>query len=301
VEIAILTDKDLIGALDEEKAFLTPSLCDFELVDRREFTVDSSTDVISIGNFEMRFPHGQVRDGTRITLTWLKADCSRFYEYNPSHFTPPDAEDVQIAHELMEAGVYTGEEYNEIVSMHRNGWECTRDEHCQGLNCPVSKVPCQHICVEHTCQLLERPCGQYCQRIPGDVAAPFGILDEWDLRALREMVHKPEITTSCADVSYQTDPTSACLVTQDDYSLLLSRIRPFRQQEIHCSGADMNGDGEINERDITTIQQLANARLSRTTDSNGRICGDLDGDGRVTKRDMDIVIRMVFLSRVKQD
>ncbi len=301
VEIAIRTDKDLIGALDEEKAFLTPSLCDFELVDRREFTVDSSTDVISIGNFEMRFPHGQVRDGTRITLTWLKADCSRFYEYNPSHFTPPDAEDVKIAHELMEAGVYTGEEYNEIVSMHRNGWECTRDEHCQGLNCPVSKVPCQHICVEHTCQLLERPCGQYCQRIPGDVAAPFGILDEWDLRALREMVHKPEITTSCADVSYQTDPTSACLVTQDDYSLLLSRIRPFRQQEIHCSGADMNGDGEINERDITTIQQLANARLSRTTDSNGRICGDLDGDGRVTKRDMDIVIRMVFLSRVKQD
>mgnify|MGYP001027203527 CR=1 FL=1 len=141
-------------------------------------------------------------------------------------------------------------------------------------------------------------CGRHCTRRLGDVTEPYGLLDEWDLRAVKDMALGRIVVDSCADLSDTgTGPEDSCFITALDWAKLKVQLFSVGQDNLVCEpnsvSGDISGDGEVNERDLTTIHSMARGVLTPIS-SGDKICGDVDGDGDVDLTDVHLTMQIII-------
>lgn len=130
-------------------------MCSKNILDSREFTINSSIKEIVFGNFRVEIPKGSVANGktVRLQVNLLDVNCTDFedkYWIEPVLIDSDYLVDIKNAVDL---NVLSKFDYEYAKTLYDNNWVCLEDSDCFGP-CPMGDLNCSYGCNQnHECEI----------------------------------------------------------------------------------------------------------------------------------------------------
>ncbi len=128
--------------------------CSYSSILEENFIASGGIESFSLGDFSIDVLEGSnVVGNPKVTLRRLRVDCSEFNVNNPIEPKLISQEEANAAKSYYDNDLLDKDLYEDYIYRFENELECTADEHCIGLRCPLNDLNCGYSCVENECAL----------------------------------------------------------------------------------------------------------------------------------------------------